>query len=72
MEIRLSNHAIDGMADAGLTREDVADIIEHPERTERGTTADEYEATLRGALYHVVVVKDSDPPLIITVYEVRS
>jgi hypothetical protein len=71
MEIRLSNHASEGMTDAGLTREDIVHIIEHAERTELGTTADEYEATLHGTLYHVVVVKDSNPPLIITVYEVR-
>lgn len=50
MEIRLSNHAVEGMADAGLTREDVVYLIENAERTSPGATVDEYEATLRGTV----------------------
>ena len=72
MEVRLTNHAIQRIEDAGLSIEDVAYIIEHAEQTPVGTTADEYDATLRGTLYRAVVVKDSEPPLIVTVHEVRS
>lgn len=71
MEIRLTNHAVEGIEDAGLTHADVASIIEHPERSMPGETADQYDATVRGILYRVIVVKGSKPPLIITVFEVK-
>ncbi|MBM4410257.1 MAG: DUF4258 domain-containing protein [Chloroflexi bacterium] len=70
MEIRLTGHADSRMNDAGLTREDVVFIIESGSVVEQGVTASLHEATVRGIPFRVVVKRDSDPPLVITVFEV--
>ncbi|MGE3857269.1 MAG: DUF4258 domain-containing protein [Dehalococcoidia bacterium] len=69
MEIRLTYHATRRMAEAGLSREDVAAIIEQADEIEHRGFADNYIATLRGTRYRVIVKVDSDPLLVITAHE---
>ena len=54
----------------GVSREDVDWILENPIRLTEGTTADEYDAVLRGRLFRVVLTRGIDPPRVITVFPV--
>lgn len=55
------------MAQYRLRREDILRVIEHADVT-IGVTAVEYDAIIGGRPIHVVVVRGSDPPLVITLY----
>lgn len=68
MNMRLTDHANRRMADEGIAREDVETAISQPERTDVGETAIEYYLTLRGRTIRVIVVRDSNPPLVITTH----
>jgi hypothetical protein len=52
-----------------LTVEQVVAVLTEPEETTIGQTAVEYDAIVDGRPLHVVVVRDSAPPLVITVFD---
>lgn len=72
MELRFTNHARKRMEEHNLFEADVVAVISTPERVITGTTAIEYDARIRGKPVRVVVVKESDPLLVITVHEVYT
>ncbi len=60
------------MAEWSIAAAEIEAVISAPERVSIGQTAIEYDATVVGRTLHVVAVKGSEPPLIITVYVVRA
>ena len=70
MDLQITRHAQERMAEQGISRADVEALLERPERTETGETATIYEATVDGRPLRAVVVRDSQPPRLITVFEV--
>lgn len=72
MELRYTAHSRDRMAEWGIAAAEIEAAISAPERVIIGQTAIEYDATVDGRPLHVVAVKGSEPPLIITVYVVRA
>lgn len=72
MELRYTAHAENRMAEWGISTAEIDAVISAPERVSIGDTAIEYDATVGGRPLHVVVVKGSKPPLIITVYVVGA
>jgi hypothetical protein len=67
--IRLTDHAARRMRRREISHEDIEAILANPTRTDVGETAVEYDGTVRGRPLRVVVVKGSEPPLVITVHE---
>lgn len=71
--MRYTNHARDRMADPTrlISEAEVEMAIAAPDSTVIGPSEVKYDKLIGGRLIRVVVVPDSDPPLVITVYPVR-
>ena len=67
--VRFTNHALDKMDEREITVEEVAAVIASPQTVTAGETAVEYDGIVGGRALHVIVVRDSEPPLVITVWE---
>lgn len=69
MELRFTNHASERMIEQRIDRSSVERIVSAPERIVVGETAAEYDGVADdGRPLRVVVARDPDPPLVITVY----
>ena len=66
--VRFARHALQRLARYGVRRDEVLGIIESADDVTIGATAVEYDAHVGDRLIHVVVVRGSDPPLVITLY----
>ena len=72
MQVRYSQHAVDRMTEQGITREMVGAVLQSPERSIEGLTANEYQGTVSGRLMHVVLSSSPESPIVITVYWVEE
>ena len=70
VELRFTRHARRRMQQREVSREDVEMVIANPDSIEMGETAVHYDRMLRGRRLRAVVVRDSSPPLVITVMEI--
>ena len=70
MEIRLTTHAAKRMREYGISRNQVERALDEVVATEIGGTAVAYDGTVDGRVLHMSVVRDSEPPLVITVWPV--
>ena len=66
---RFTNHALDKMEEREISREEVIVALESPLSVTIGATAVEFEGVVQGRELHIVAVRDSDPLLVITVWE---
>lgn len=69
MRFRFTHHARDRRLYWSVTMTEIHQLLETAPT--RGETADQYTRRFDDRLLRLHVVRDSDPPLIITVYEVR-
>jgi hypothetical protein len=53
----------------GISVAEVEAVLANSEQTISGETAVEYEAAIGGRILRVITAKDSEPPLVITVFE---
>lgn len=67
MNLRFTTHARRRMALRNIERREVERVIAAPDETYVGDTAIEYSKIVNGRRLGVVVVRDSAPPLVITV-----
>ncbi len=72
MEIRLTYHAARRMLDNGVTRDQVESVLAEARTVAIGASAVEYDGEVGGRTLHVVVARDSQPPLVVTVWWVRD
>ena len=72
MEIRLTTHAAKRMREYGISRDQVERALDEVVATEIGGTAVAYDGTVDGRVLHVIVVRDSEPPLVITLWPVEE
>jgi hypothetical protein len=70
MPIRLTNHARARAEQFHVTRSDIEHLMAEAHDVRIGESAVEYDGDLRGMPLRVVVVKESDPPLVITVHPI--
>lgn len=70
MRIAYSDHAVTRMEKRGITEAMIQYILTTPDSLIEGQTADEYTALVDGVPICVVVARGTEPPLVITVYEV--
>ncbi len=70
MRVGYSDHAITRMEKWGITEEMVQYVLTAADSLIEGQTADEYTALIDGVPICVVVARGTEPPLVITVYEV--
>lgn len=66
--LRYSRHAVERMAEQGISRGMVEAAVAAPETVSEGDTADEYTARVAGRRMRVVVARNRWPTLVITVY----
>lgn len=66
---RFTNHATEQLEEREISREEVAAVIDAPLRVTIGATAVEYDGVVGNCELHIVVVRGSDPPLVITLWE---
>ncbi len=67
--LSFTEHALQRMGLRRISVAEVEAVLANPEQTSLGETAVEYEATIDGRVLHVITAKDSEPPLVITVFE---
>ena len=67
MELRLTAHAETRMQERHVSRAEVEAVLERPEHVTVGETAVEYDGIVGGRQIVVIVVRESSPPLVITV-----
>ncbi len=67
MRIAYSGHARDQMVDREITAQHVQQVLDYPDRLVEGVTANEYNAVVDGRPLRVVVARNTEPPLVITV-----
>ncbi len=67
--IRFTSHALDKMEEREITPDEVAAVVASPRAVTTGETAVEYDGVVSGRALHVIVVRDSEPPLVITAWE---
>ncbi len=67
MRVGYSRHARDQMVDRAISRQEVMQVLTSPDRLVEGVTADEYNAMVNGRPLRVVVARNTEPPLVITV-----
>ena len=67
MRLAYSSHARDQMADREITGQHVEQVVRYPDRLVEGVTADEYNAVVDGRPLRVVIARNTEPPLVITV-----
>ena len=67
MRIAYSRHARDQMVDRAITERHVEQVLALPDRLVEGVTADEYNAVVEGRPLRVVMARNTDPRLVITV-----
>lgn len=67
MRIAYSRHARDQMVDRAITERHVEQVLAFPDRLVEGVTADEYNAVVEGRPLRVVMARNTDPRLVITV-----
>ena len=67
MRFAYSGHARDQMVDREITAQHVERVVEYPDRLVEGVTADEYNAVVDGRPLRVVIARNTEPPLVITV-----
>ena len=70
MRVGYSDHAIGRMEHRGISEEIVQRILTSPDTLIEGETADEYTALVGGVEVRVILARDTEPPLVVTVYEV--
>jgi hypothetical protein len=67
VRVGYSGHARDQMADREITAQHVQHVPDFPDRLVEGVTADEYIPVVDGRPLRVVVARNTEPPLVITV-----
>ena len=67
MRVAYSRHARDQMVDRAITLRHVEQVLASPDRLIEGVTADEYNAVVDGRALRVVLARNTEPPLVITV-----
>ncbi|MDE2669425.1 MAG: DUF4258 domain-containing protein [Chloroflexota bacterium] len=67
MRITYSRHARDQMEERAITEQHVEQVLAFPDRLVEGVTADEYNAVVEGRPLRVVMARNTDPSLVITV-----
>lgn len=67
MRIAYSRHARDQMEDRGITSRHVDQVLASPDRLVEGVTADEYNAVVEGRPLRVVLARNTEPRVVITV-----
>lgn len=67
MRLAYSSHARDQMADREITARHVEQVVQYPDRLVEGVTADEYNAVVDGRPLRIVIARNTEPRLVITV-----
>jgi hypothetical protein len=68
MPVRLTAHARQRAEQYRVTRDDIEELMARASVIRVGETAVEYDGTLRETPFRVVALRESSPPLIITVH----
>jgi hypothetical protein len=69
MGLRYTTHALEQLVEREISRSEVEAVVLAPLGVEVGDTAVEYDGLASGRPLHVVVVRGSEPSLVITAYE---
>ena len=67
MRVAYSRHARDQMVDRAITLRHVEQVLASPDRLIEGVTADEYNAVVDGRALRVVLARNTEPRLVVTV-----
>ncbi len=71
MDLRFTYHATVRMREKGISPQAIETWLQLPERVREGDTAIEYDGVVEGRAVRVVVVKGSQPPLVIAVHPIE-
>ncbi len=71
MDLRFTYHATVRMREKDIKIQDVETVLQHAEQERVGDSAIEYDGVVEGRAVRVVVVKGSQPPLVITIHPIE-